>query len=120
MQITFLTLEIFDENSIPMDVIPVSIDVIDVVSLYGSIQPGDAVKSVRKALQLRTKGMKEEMPTDFLMELLKLVLECNKFEFDGKIYQQKQGIATGTFAAPSIANLDMGDRDREILSTKNP
>ena len=111
------SLEVFNEDIIPMDVIPVSIDV---VSLYGSIKPEDAITSVRKALHLRTKGLKEEMPTDFLMELLRLVLECNTFEFDGKVYQQKQGIATGTVAAPSIANLDMGNKEKEILSTKNP
>ena len=109
------SLEIFKESAIPMDVVPVSIDV---VSLYGSIQPDDAIKSVRDALKLRSTEMTDIMPTEFLMELLKLVLECNTFEFNEKIYQQQQGIATGTVAAPSIANLDMGTRDRIVLSTR--
>ena len=111
------SLKIFEENLIPIDVIPVSIDV---VSLYGSIRPEDAMKSVKEALELRTTEMKDVMPTEFLMELLDLVLMCNTFEFNGNFYHQKEGIATGTVAAPSIANLDMGSRDKKILSTSNP
>jgi hypothetical protein len=36
-----------------------------------------------------------------------LILENNYFEFDGKIYWQKQGTAIGTKFAPTYANIFM-------------
>jgi len=40
----------------------------------------------------------------------------NKFEFDGKVYQQLQGTAMGAARAPSYANLFMGRLEQTILA----
>ncbi len=41
--------------------------------------------------------------------MLSLVLRLNNFDFNGQHYLQIQGVAIGTRAAPTIANLVMGD-----------
>ena len=46
--------------------------------------------------------MTNPIPTDFILELLDLVLKYNIFEFDGKLYQQLVSMGMGTRAAPNI------------------
>ena len=44
-----------------------------------------------------------------ILRLLALVLRCNNFEFNNTPFLQIQGIAIGTRAAPTVANLVMGE-----------
>ena len=76
-----VSLEKMKNENIPDDVFPVSIDV---VSLYGSIPPEDAMKTVKNNLDCRTEDAKQSMPTSFLMSLLRMVFQFNTFEFDGE------------------------------------
>ena len=50
-----------------------------------------------------------------LLELLKLVLYKNNFDFNGKHYLQIGGTAMGTKLAPSYANLFMGQLEKKLL-----
>ena len=50
----------------------------------------------------------KEVPIDFLIELLTLVLHCNILVFDGTHYHQRIGTAMGTRVAPTFACLFMG------------
>ena len=43
-----------------------------------------------------------------------LVLGANIFEFDGQLYKQKDGTAIGTRAAPTFANLFMGEWEKAL------
>ena len=92
--------------------IPISIDV---VALYSCIPHEDALMAVETYLEERSTQQKECMPTWFLMEIVKMVLTGNTFEFDEQLYRQLVGIAMGMVAAPNIANLDMAIRDKFIL-----
>ena len=60
----------------------------------------------------------EQSEPQIVMELAKLVLENNVFEFNNNFYLQKQGTAMGTKMAPSYANLFMGKLE-EKLKDKN-
>ena len=50
-----------------------------------------------------------------LVELAKLILENNFFEFDNNIYRQELGTAIGTRFAPSFANMFMSKLERKML-----
>ncbi len=43
------------------------------------------------------------------VRLLALVLRCNNFKFNNSHYLQMQGVAMGTRAAPTVANLVVGE-----------
>ena len=55
------------------------------------------------------------MFTDLLLNLLDLVMRHNIFEFDGELYRQLSGVAMGTRAAPSLANIFCAEIDEEIV-----
>ena len=52
-----------------------------------------------------------------VLNLFRLVLECNNFEFVGKHYIQKKGTAMGTKVAPTFANIFMGKFEEEHVYT---
>ena len=53
--------------------------------------------------------------SDFIIELLSLVLKFNIFEFDGKLFQQCIGTAMGCKPAPDYANIFMATIDKQIV-----
>ena len=53
--------------------------------------------------------------TGSLVNLARVVLENNFFEFDGKVYRQKLGTVIGTKFAPAFANLFMADLEKRLL-----
>ena len=55
--------------------------------------------------------------TDFYIKLLRLVLECNIFEFDREFYIQLLGTAMGTRVAPTYANLSMAKLEKFMLDS---
>ena len=75
---------------------------VDVIGLYPSIPHGEGLGAMREALDGRVNST---VTTDTLDGLASLVLNDNYFEFNGKIYSQKQGTAIGTKFAPAYANL---------------
>ncbi len=52
-----------------------------------------------------------------IVRLLALLLRCNNFEFHDKHYLQISGVAMGTKAAPTIANLHMGEFEDKYVYT---
>ena len=50
-----------------------------------------------------------------MVNLAKVVLENNVFEFDSKVYRQKLGTAIGTKFAPAYANLFTADFEKKLL-----
>ncbi|KAJ1082223.1 hypothetical protein NDU88_002391 [Pleurodeles waltl] len=76
----------------------------DIEALYTNIPQYEALQAVR---QLFVKeGMTDHLL--FVLDCLKIVLEGNFFEFDGKVYQQKKGVSMGAACAPSVANIYVG------------
>ena len=54
------------------------------------------------------------IPSEFIIELLDLVLKYNIFVFDGHLYQQLIGTAIGTRCAPNVADIFMSFIDEKI------
>ncbi len=52
-----------------------------------------------------------------IVRLLALVLRYNNFELNDKLYLQISGVAMGTKAAPTIANLHMGEFEDKHIYT---
>ena len=87
---------------------------LDVVSLYTNIPHADGIEACREAWDSRDI---KDPPTETLVDLLKLVLQCNNFTFDNKHYLQVQGTAMGTKMAPSYANVFMGRLENCLLQS---
>ena len=85
---------------------------VDVVGLYPSIPHGEGLGAMREALDGRATST---VATDTLVGLASLVLNNSYFEFNGKIYRQKQGTAIGMKFAPAYANLFMSGLEERLL-----
>ena len=90
----------------------------DVVGLFTNV-------SIDLALKITEDKLREDMSfndrTNLLiedvMELLSLVLRTTYFSYDGKIYQQKFGVAMGGPISPIIANIVMDFMFRKFMET---
>ena len=105
-------IEDINENvDVPEGAILVSIDV---SALYTNIPQDEGIEAVREVLLERENP---EVPTDFLIRLLEIVLKYNIFEFNSELFLQLIGTAMGTRPAVSYANIFMARRiDQQILN----
>jgi len=104
----------FSSTKLPENTTPISIDV---VGLYSNIPLDEGIAAFEEALNRR---IQQEVSTKLLISLLTIVLFCNVFEFNGRMYQQMFGTAMGTRVAPTFANLFMGMLECFILENTNP
>jgi hypothetical protein len=86
---------------------------LDVTSLYTNIPNEDGIAAIAKLLN---ESPDPDMPTPFLLKLLKLVLSKNYFIFNGEFYLQIGGTAMGTKLAPSYACSFLGDHENTLLA----
>ena len=101
--------EINGNNSLPPNCKPIALDL---KSMYSNIPTEEGIEAFRKELDKRED---KTIPTDFLIKLLRLVLESNVFEFDKEFWIQLLGTAMGTRAAPTYANIFMNQLETEML-----
>ena len=87
---------------------------IDVSALYTNIPQDQGVEAVREALLERESS---EVPTDFIIRLLEIILKYNIFEFNDELYLQLIGTSMGTRPAVSYANIFMARRIDNRIST---
>ncbi|XP_073466581.1 ribonuclease inhibitor-like [Aquarana catesbeiana] len=78
---------------------------IDVNSLYTSIVQKGGLLGVEKALYENT-GMKQQQ-INYILEGLKLAMECKYFWYNKDYFVQTKAVAMGARYAPSVANLYM-------------
>jgi hypothetical protein len=76
----------------------------DVIGLFTNIPHIDGTETVHEALEERSQ---KEVPTEFLIRLLELILENNIFEFDDTLWKQLIGAAMGSRPIPPYANIFM-------------
>ena len=74
----------------------------------------EGIEALEKASDRRDD---KSVPTDYLMRLMMLVLCSNIFEFNGELWLQKSGTAFGTRAAPTLANIFMGEWEANLLNS---
>ena len=92
---------------------PTIIASLDVCSLYTQIPQLLGLKCIAKVL----RGNRDlPLPAYKILEILKVVLNCNNFTFNGEHFLQIQGVSMGTKCAPTYANLVLSVIETEFLS----
>ena len=90
----------------------------DAVGLYTNIPHLDCLDAVKEARQeAQEKGEQQEIPTEFIIQILEIILENNIFEFDSQSYRQNIGAAMGCKPIPSYANTFMAKMDKKFIKT---
>ena len=87
---------------------------VDVVGHYPNFPHGESLEVMHKALDTRQNL---SISPESLVSLGKLVLDSNVFEFNGKMYKQKLGMAIGTKFAPAYAKLFMPSLEEDMLNS---
>ena len=105
-------------TKVPKSTILVSMDV---TSLYTNIPEKERITTVCNAYDIFYTN-NPPISTNFLKEMLRLILQENSFQFNGKDYLQIHGTAMGTKMAVSFANIFMAKIETEIINhcTKKP
>lgn len=93
----------------------------DVTSMYTNMTATELVQSAAKAL---TKLKQNEasikiLQVEYLVELLKILLENNKFEFDGHLYKQIVGASMGAVSSLEVCDLRLFDILENIIKRTN-
>ena len=91
---------------------------LDVTSLYTNIPQGEGINTACRAYE-NFYGENTPIPTLSLREILRLILQENSFEFNGKHYLQTHGTAMGTKMAVAFANIFMSAVETEIINLSN-
>lgn len=89
----------------------------DVVSLYTNIPHDKGMIAIEHFLSLRTDP---QPPTNFLMDMVHLLLHKNFFLFENHFYLQTQGAAMGSRFSPDYACLFMGYLEERYIWNNNP
>ena len=86
----------------------------DIVGLYNNIPHDEGMESLEEGLD---KRYNPEIPTDYLMKLMEIILKNNLFNFHEDMYRQEIGCAMGTKPAPAYADNFMARKiDKRIIS----
>ena len=87
----------------------------DICSLCTNIPTAEGLAALKYYLEYYPDENRPSTPT--LLKLTELVLSLSSFEFDGKYYIQKKGVAMGTKIGPSYACLFVGYVEEKMLLT---
>ncbi len=77
----------------------------DVVSLYTNIPHNKGIVVIKYLLD---KRVEKSPPSDFVIDMITLLLENNYFLFENDFFLQKQGAAMGSKFSPDYVCLFMG------------
>lgn len=78
---------------------------LDISSLYTNIPQEESILIIEQLLETRTRPI--QVPTSFIVSLLRIALQFNYFASDGSYYQQCPGTSMGAIFAPNLANIYM-------------
>ena len=87
----------------------------DVTILYTNIPQEQVINTVCKAYETFYKK-DTPIPTNSLRGLLRLILQENSLQFNGRNYLQTHGTAMGTKVAVAFANIFMSVVETEIIN----
>ena len=94
--------EINKDGPQPAETIPVTMDI---SGMYTNIPWDQGMLAFEEAMNKREN---QDVPTNFLISLLTLLLSCNLFTFNGNLFLQPFGVAMGTRVASTFACIFMG------------
>jgi hypothetical protein len=109
-------LEKLTQHDIPPNSLLITLDV---ESLYTNIQTPEGLLAVQESFDNNPSLCR---PDKELIELLKISLECNDFEFNNNFYLQISGTAMGKRFAPHYADIYMAKFEKEVfrIADKKP
>ena len=84
----------------------------DVEGLYNNIPHDEGLESLEEGLEKRKNP---EIPTDYLIKLMDIILRNNLFNFHDELNRQEIGCAMGTKPAPSYADNFMARRIDDLI-----
>ena len=87
----------------------------DARSLYTNIPTNKGLDAVKSKLNEPFKKHALKASPVVILELLKPILTCKNFEFNGKHFLQIKGCAMRTICAPSYANIFMGIFEEQYI-----
>ena len=95
----------------------------DISSMYTNVQFDELLTAIESAYEAFDKTIYEitAPPTQDILDLVKLILENNVFEFNSKTYKQTIGCAMGVRCSPSICDIRIFEVINQItmkLTTK--
>ena len=105
-------ISLVEHTTFPGDCILASIDV---CSLYLNNLHEGVSSALKHLYNINPKKNDLSFPPYLAVEMLRIILEGNHFEFAGNMYKQVQGTAMGTKMAPAYANLFMCELETEFL-----
>ena len=85
----------------------------DVTSLYTNMPQEEGITIVCNVYNFHANN--PPIATNFLREMLSLILKENSFQFNGKDYLQTNGTAMSTKMAVAFANIFIASVEKEIL-----
>ena len=100
-----------EETKVPQNAILVSMDV---TSLYTNIPQEEGITTICHAYDTFYTAT-PPIPTHYLREMLRLMLQENSFQFNGKDFLQTYGSTMGTKTAVSFANIFMAKIETAII-----
>ena len=83
----------------------------DVTGLFTIIPQDEGIEYTREALNKRNNP---QVPTEFVIRLLEIVLKDSTFMFADQEYKQNVGTSMGTNPAPPFAYIFMAKIDNKI------
>ena len=80
---------------------------VDVIGLFTNIPEKDGIYAVRETLE---QNRNNDINIEFILRLLKFILENNVMEFNSEYYIQEIGAAMGLPPVPPYANMFMAKK----------
>ena len=105
-------IDYIENTKVPADVILVSMDV---TSLYTNIPQEEGIHTVCRTYETFYIN-KPPIPTQPLEQALRLILQQNSLQFNGKNYLETHGTAMGTKMAVAFSDIFMNKVETDILS----
>ena len=101
--------EINENENLPPNTIPITIDI---KSMYTNIPLQEGLDACKETLEKRSD---KSIRTEYIMKLLRLVMEKNIFTFNEETWLQLLGTCMGTRVSPTYACLFMGLLEKKML-----
>ena len=91
---------------------------IDAIGMYTNISTSHGLATLEKFIKKHEHKIKKHFPTDFIIQLLQIVMENNIFRFGDLWFKQLNGTAMGTISAVKYATLYCALHEEEYIIPK--
>ena len=92
----------------------------DITSMYTNIRFEDILHTMNISLpEWLSYGNLPSIHKDYVIKLLKIIIENNYFEFNNKVYIQTIGVGMGQITSPEVSDSTIDIKTKNILSKFN-